>query len=50
MTSEPQGPEPVTVTATDNRPVPGAWTLVSDSFAAGITPPFTGTAVLTSVA
>lgn len=40
-------PLPVTVTVSDPRP--GTWTLVSNSFS-GDAAPFTGTAVLTSVA
>ena len=41
--------ESVTVSAVDDRAVPGVWTVVSNVFAAG-GPPFEGTAVLTSVA
>lgn len=41
-------PMPVTVTATDNRPSPGTWTLASNVVTG--TGPWSGIAVLTSVA
>jgi hypothetical protein len=40
---------PTTVSATDNRPTPGTWTLVSNVIS-GTAPTWTGVAVLTSVA
>jgi len=43
------GAEPVTVSASDSRTPSGTWTVASNSFT-GSTAPFTGTAVLTSVA
>ena len=44
----PESAEPTTVTVTDDRATPGAWTLVSNTLSAAA--PFTGVAVLTSVA
>lgn len=42
-------PQPTTVSAEDNRAVPGAWAVQSNAFS-GDTAPFAGVAVLTSVA
>jgi hypothetical protein len=44
----PEAAEPTTVTVTDDRATPGTWTLVSNTLTDAA--PFTGTAVLTSVA
>jgi hypothetical protein len=44
----PETAEPTTVTVTDDRSTPGAWTLVSNTLSTAA--PFTGVAVLTSVA
>lgn len=44
----PETAEPTTVTVTDDRATPGAWTLVSNTLSDAS--PFTGVAVLTSVA
>jgi hypothetical protein len=41
--------DPTTVSVSDNRPTPGTWTQVSNTLS-GTAAPFTGVAVLTSVA
>jgi hypothetical protein len=48
QSGSPETAEPTTVTVTDDRSTPGAWTLVSNTLTTAA--PFTGVAVLTSVA